>query len=87
MSDFGKALMWTAIPLAVLSVISLATVDVGSKIIGIFTIVCFVAAIVASIFFAIKGKRQIAAGILVGVSIGIVALGVTCFAVVVRELG
>ena len=62
MSDFAKALMWTAIASVVLP--------------GLI----WLAGIITAIVFATRGKRSIAAGILAGVGIGIVAWGATCFA-------
>ncbi len=88
MSDFRKALIWTAIPLVVLGVIVAAGTAlpmlrgfaVGFGIIGSLGAVLVFAGLVAAVVFAIKGKRRIMAGILAGVGIGIVALGASCFA-------
>ncbi len=88
MSSFKKALIWTAIPIVVLSVISAAgRMPTGG---GLdwdpLLALWFVAAgllglvILAAIGFAVARKRQIAAGILAGIGIGSVSLGVTCFA-------
>ena len=76
MSDFRKALIFTAIPIVVLSLISLA----GFIIVSLAATALWVIAIVAAIVFAVKGRRTTAAGIFAGIGIGIVALGATCFA-------
>ena len=88
MSIFVKSLIATAIPIAVLSLVSAAgRVVTGRGLASIpFQILLVVAgilwgiAILAAIGFAIARKRHIAAGILAGVGIGIVALGLSCFA-------
>jgi len=81
MGDFRKALLWTAIPIVALSVMSTA-LPWFAIIVWFGAAACFVAAIVAAIVYAnTKGKRQITAGILAGAGIGIVALGVSCFAI------
>jgi cytochrome bd-type quinol oxidase subunit 2 len=90
MSSFRKALLWTAIPIVVLSFISMAGVAGGPTwggtggmgvlaVVWFFAALYFVGAIIALIVYAIRRKRQIAAGILAGLGIGIVALGATCF--------
>lgn len=83
MSDFRKALLWTAIPILVVSAI-----DAGAAMAtkgaafsgGLGPTALWGLAILACIGFAIARKRQIALGILAGVGIGIVGLGATCFA-------
>lgn len=50
-------------------------------------VACAIAAIVVLIIFGVKGERQIAAGILAGIGIGVVSLGATCFANVAMLLG
>lgn len=68
MSDFLKGLLSTAISIIVLSLIN------------IFLLVpAIVAAIVAVIVYAARDRRSIANGILVGIGIGLVFLGATCF--------
>ena len=86
MSDFRKALLWTAIPIIVLSTISaggtiarVGWADFGA-IAGVAAVGLWGVAILAAIGFAVARKRQVAAGILVGVGIGIIGLGATCFA-------
>ena len=85
MSNFRKALMLTAIPIVVLSLISLAGVGryvfgEGVQLVWFASAALWVIAIGAAIVFSIKGKREIASGILAGIGIGFVALGGTCFA-------
>ncbi len=81
---FRKALAATAIPVVALGVIGSAGLALGASWLmgGVLTIssVGLFAAFVVAIVFAIRGKRQTAAGILAGIGIGIVALGATCFA-------
>jgi hypothetical protein len=89
MSSFRKALLWTAIPTIVLSVISAAGVATtgeyifdgaaGFAIVWIVAAIYLVGAILISII-CLFVNRSIGAGILTGVGIGIVALGATCFA-------
>ncbi len=78
MSDFRKALLWTAIPIIVLSVVSMTRIFFG--LFWFAPLGLLVLAILACIGFAIAHKRQIATGILAGIGIGIVGLGLTCFA-------
>ena len=82
MSDFVKAFIWTAVPLAVVSIASTVTTATatggGGFAIGVGGLL-FAAAIVVSIAFAIARKRQIAAGVLAGAAIGLVGLMLTCF--------
>jgi heme/copper-type cytochrome/quinol oxidase subunit 2 len=91
MSKFRKALLWTAIPIIVLSVAGLTGVAVGSGDEGvefvfgflwIGAVFYFLGAIIALIGFAIKHERQKMAGILAGLGISIVSLGATCFAMI-----
>ena len=51
-----------------------------TAIVSFITGVGLVAAIGAFIYFLVKGKREIVAGIAAGIGITIVAWGVTCFA-------
>ena len=78
MSDFRKALIITAIPIVVLSLISLAVQSVW-----IAAAALWVVAIVAAIVLIFTGRREIASGIFTGIGIGIVALGATCFATII----
>jgi hypothetical protein len=85
MSDFRKGLLWTAIPILVLSAIGAGgTMAKSSPVVyGAFSVVAYGLwglAILACIGFAIAHKRQIAIGILAGIGIGVVGLGLTCFA-------
>ena len=83
MSAFLKALLWTAIPILGLSAISVIAaiassgrVAFGGSVVGMLCVL----ALLVSIGFIIAGKRRVAAGILAGVGIGLVGLGLTCFA-------
>ena len=86
MSDFRKALLWTAIPILVLSAIGApgalapSSAWVGFGVFGGVAAGLWGLAILACIGFAIARKRQIALGILAGVGIGLVGVGLTCFA-------
>jgi hypothetical protein len=91
MSNFRKALLWTAIPIIVLSVAGLTGVAVGSGDEGVeffFGLIWFGAAfyflgaIIALIISAVRHDRQKMAGILAGLGISIVSLGATCFAII-----
>jgi uncharacterized RDD family membrane protein YckC len=87
MSDFLIALLATAIPLLVLSVIDVGMVIAGGPSgfgIGVVSMM-WVLAILASIGFAIGRRRQIALGILAGAAIGAVGLGLSCFAAISRN--
>lgn len=88
MSDFKKALIFTAIPIVVVSIIGTVGMSAykteGPETVlfnvwlaaGGLALVGFIAAVV----LAVRGQKKIAAGIFAGVGIGIVAIGVTCFA-------
>jgi hypothetical protein len=94
MSDFRKALLWTAIPIVFLSLITTGlffydrygTVGrdaerqqsaIGLWFYGVFYLV---GAMIVAIIYGVRGKRSIASGIWAGIGIGIISLGVTCFA-------
>jgi len=82
MSNFLRALLWTAIPMLVLSAVGVAATRSMfgfTMSIAFNTAVAFVLAIVVCIGFAIARKRQIALGILAGAAIGLLGLGLTCF--------
>jgi len=93
MSDFRKALLWTAIPIVVLSVLS----GVGGWFSGgnmaiipwaLFWLIpaaLWLIALVRAIVFTITDRRERAAGIWAGIGIGIIALGSSCFAIVQSE--
>ena len=89
MSDFRKALLWTAVPMVALSLISLAGVATNPKDEGAifgFGLMWLVAALwwllasMAAIGYRIASEKQKMAGVLAGLGIGIVALSGTCFA-------
>ena len=87
MSDFRKGLLWTAIPIIVCSVISSSGLGaqnhwVGFQVFSYLVSVLWVLAILTCIGFAVAHKRQVALGVLAGIGIGIVGLGVTCFATI-----
>lgn len=75
MSNFVKALIFTAVPLVAASLIAIAfpSAWIGAGIL-------FAAAIVSIVVFAIRGQRRIVLGVLVGAAIGVVSMGVSCFA-------
>ena len=77
MSSFRKALLCTAIPIAAVALISIAV----SPLWLVAAAIAVVALLVAIILLFVKGYRQVAAGIFVGIAIGIIALGATCFAI------
>ena len=72
LGDFKKALIITGIGGAALSLMSF----------GILVLPFLIGGIIAAIVYAIKGRGQIAAGIIAGIGVGIMAFVVTCFALV-----
>lgn len=85
MSPFVKAMIFTAAPIAVLSIAS----PLGAKVrpnvpVWAFLFVSaaglWVVAIIVATVLHIMGKRQAAAGVFSGVGIGIVAWMASCFA-------
>lgn len=92
MSDFRKALIWTAVPIVVIGIISvlggvLQRVGVPYSYDSYYlrfawfgAAACWLLAVLVATGFAIAGRRQIASGMFAGIAIGILALGVTCFA-------
>ena len=90
MSPFVKAMIFTAVPIVALSAISMVGVAANQHsgaTIG-WALLWFLPAIIAfvvlmgSIVHFVQGERQIAAGMLAGFGIGVVALGGSCFAIV-----
>ncbi len=87
MSPFVKAMIYTAAPIVVVSAIS--TVGVagippsGESWAILWFIPAFMAivAFIVSIVHFFQGKKQIAAGMLAGFGIGVLALGGSCFAI------
>lgn len=75
MSGFRKALLFTAIPAILLSLISLAV-----PLVWIFAVVFVGLALLTALILLFTGDRETASGILTGVGIGIITLGGTCFA-------
>ncbi len=91
MSDFRKALLWTAIPIFILSIVSMVGVvinsgdegaEFGFGFLWVGALLYFLGTIIALILSAVMHKRQVMSGILAGIGIGIVSLGVTCFAMI-----
>ena len=84
MSSFRKALIFTTIPIVVLSLVSMVGAGTyiyeGMQLVWLSAALLWVTAIVAAIVFTVKGRRTVAAGMFAGIGIGIVALGATCFA-------
>ena len=81
MSDFLKALLTTAVPLVVVSVISMAGAqEMGFYYIWFGALLGVLIAGVVAILFYFGGKRKKASGILAGIAIGIASLGMSCFA-------
>ena len=80
-SDFKRAFLWIALPIVVLSIVSTAGAASGG-----FYALWYVAAglgllaPLVAIGFAIGRRGRVASGIWAGVGVGIVALGLTCFA-------
>ncbi len=74
-SDFRKALLWTAIPIVLISLISIVVPFIWFGGALVFVIAFFIA-----IVRLLQGERGIAGGIFAGIGIGVVALGLTCFA-------
>ena len=87
MSDFQKGLVFTVIPFLALAIITWLLRARGG--VGISWLVfglAFLAAFVAGMVFAVRGRRRTAAGIFVGIAIGVVAAGVSCFALVFTNI-
>ncbi len=88
MSDFWKGLLWTAIPIVVLSVISAVGAiavsggldPIGWGLLWLIPAFLFLVAVGRAIGYTVTGRREIAAGIWAGIGIGIVSLGLSCFA-------
>jgi hypothetical protein len=87
MSDFRKALIWTAVPLVTLgiAVFGLRVVSrpanwgFASGVAGFIVAALWAVALLTAVGFAIAGRRRIAAGIFAGAGIGLVGVGLTCF--------
>jgi uncharacterized protein involved in cysteine biosynthesis len=87
MSDFLKALLWTGIPIVVMSLISICIAInwttmpewAGFVFGGGGVVILCVLAVLACVGFAIARKQQIAFGILAGIGIGLVGLVLTYF--------
>jgi hypothetical protein len=90
LSSFVKAMIWTSIPLLLISAVSTVAAIIatqgrgfgepGTGIGGLL----FGVAILAAVAFLIARKGQIAAGIFAGAGIGLVGLMLTCFTVLSR---
>ena len=80
LTTFQKAIVFTAGPIALLSLISTAgTADQGYYNLWFLGLLGWALTIPAMVGFAIAGKQRVIAGIAVGAAIGFVALGCTCF--------
>jgi hypothetical protein len=83
---FRRALLRTAVPIVILSLIGMAGMaggEAGGMVLGFawwFGAVYFLGALIAFIVFAIKQDKTLVAGVLAGLAIGLVSLGATCFA-------
>jgi len=81
MSDFRKALLQTAIPIVVLSLLSTLSYWIAA-----FVALWFIAAFIVlialgrAIFSLVTGERGRAAGIFTGIAIGIISTSASCFA-------
>ena len=83
MSNFRKALIFTTVPIVVLSLISIGGAvsdNHALRMVELGAVALWVIAIVVGIVYTIKGIKQTAAGIWAGVGIGAVSLSATCFA-------
>jgi hypothetical protein len=85
MSDFVKAMLFTAVPICVTGLLAIFTAraNFSFSLVTVSLIagaVCFLAAFIAAIVFAATRRMKIAAGIFTGMAIGAVALGASCFA-------
>lgn len=81
MNKYGKALLFTAIPIVILSLISLFSKQSDiNKGLGIFWLIAgdiWLIAILTGIGFRFKKRKEIASGILVGAGIGFASLALT----------
>ena len=84
MSDFRKSLVFTAIPILVISLISLGgrSTDYteGLSMAWLVAGSLWVIAVLTAIGFALKRRGEIAKGMLAGIFIGLASLAVTCIA-------
>ena len=87
MSDFQKGLAFTAIPLIILVAVSWSRIDNSyGGVSWTVTALAFLAAFVMAIVNAVRGHRSASAGIFVGIAIGVVAAGISCFAITVGSI-
>ncbi len=78
--QFRKAFTWTAGPIIVLSLVSV----LGLYPFWFLAAIAWIGGLIAANVFFLRGRRSVAAGILSGVGVSAVALGLTCFANVVK---
>ncbi len=86
--DFRQGLLTGAIPLVVIGIVLAAIAQQGnggtSIVTGIIWIVVLfmllIADIVTAVTYSRQGHKKKAAGLLLGLSIGVVAMGISCFA-------
>ncbi len=90
MSGFRTGLVWAAVPIVVLSLVTVVGVSAVSDdnmwSFGIFlvflwisTAILLLIAIVAAIVSAIAGWKEVVKGIGIGIGIGIVSLGISAY--------
>ena len=81
MSNYRKALLFTAIPIVVLSLVSLgskhAEVNRGLGISWLIAGTIWLIALLAVVGFRLKKRKEIASGILAGAGIGFASLALT----------
>ena len=84
MNNFWKGLMATAIPIFLLGVISTVGSAISANsnfgIAWIIGVILLGPALITGIVLVATGRRHAGAGVFVGIGIGVVTLGVTCFA-------
>jgi hypothetical protein len=81
MTDFRKALLWTAIPLVGLALVSTGgTFTPDLYFVWALDLVALLIALVVSIILVVTGRVDLSSGVIVGCAIGFLALAVTCFA-------
>lgn len=91
MSSFRKALLWTAVPVVLFSLASVASSvwvtrsDIG-YIVYLIALGLTGIAVVMGIVMAIIGRKQLAAGVLAGAGIGFVAQFLTCLVAVFASI-
>ncbi len=96
MSGFRIGLVWTAVPIVVLSLVTAVSVSavpddrlmsfaILLSFLWISTAILLLIAIMAAVISAIAGWKEVAKGIGIGIGIGIVSLGASFVAMIVVE--